>query len=914
VSVAAPPAKTLMVLMFTDIVESVTLKRRIGDAAAARLIRMHDQVFHAIVGDCPDGAVLKDTGDGFLASFATASDAVQAALRFQHELHERTAGEAEPLKVRIGVHLGEVSQLDAEAATGRPKLSGYAVDLTARVMSLALPGQILMTRAAFDNARQYIRHVPWAAAGGEAAAPKWMAHGAYLFKGADEPVEVFEVGEFGRAPLAVPPGSEKARRAVSLDQEETLGWRPAAGLMIPGRKGWMLERKLGEGGFGEVWLGLHERTQMRRVFKFCFDAERLRSFKRELVLFRLLRDSLGDRPDIAKLFEAQVDKPPFYLESEFTEDGSLLEWAEGRGGIDRVPMATRLDIMIRTAQAAAAAHSVGILHKDIKPSNILIYRGDSGEPMPRLTDFGIGVLTDRSQLEKSSIAMTSVTESLVSENDSSRTGTRLYAPPEVLIGRPFTMQGDVYALGVLLYQLVVADLARPLAQGWERDVADAVLREDIARCVEGNERDRLGSATELVERLTDLPLRHRARRRRRAARVAYLATVVLAVMLLVIGAWLVREQRLRRATEHEAAKVRAVNTFLQQMLTSVDPREGGGRNVKVVDILDRAASTVAVAYADDPEIEASLHWAIGNAYRGIEQWESAERELTTALEMQRQALRAPHADIAQTLEDLGAVRWWMRDFEGSRVLQAEALRMREALFGRDDLRIASSLNYLAACDDSLGQWPQAETLHREALAIRRRLAVGRDRELIARSLNNLATCLRRQGRFEEAQPLYLETIEILRELRGPEHMDVAGGLNNLGNLLFQQGRFTEAEPLLREALAIKRNSLGEHSSTALTLYLLGRLLFEQNRLVEAETTLLEALAMRRAVLAPEHPDTVATIRLVAAVHQHRGEFEKAEPLLREALDALGRAQPVNERELAALRQELQDCLDGQASR
>src|SRR5262249_31715021 len=158
------------------------------------------------------------------------------------------------------------------------KLVGMAADLASRVMSLAQGGQILLTRFAFNEARQSI---------GDRASPdvdepplKWVAHGNYLFAGLDEPVEVFEVGVEGLAPLSPPPNSDKSRRSVSLEQEETLGWRPAVGLMVPQRLNWVLQRKLGEGTFGEVWLASNETTHQTRVFKFCFDIERLRSFKR----------------------------------------------------------------------------------------------------------------------------------------------------------------------------------------------------------------------------------------------------------------------------------------------------------------------------------------------------------------------------------------------------------------------------------------------------------------------------------------------------------------------------------------------------------------------------------------------------------------------------------------------------------
>jgi class 3 adenylate cyclase len=273
------PAAQQMVLLFTDLVGSVELKTRFGAPVYAGLIARHDAIFREIVGSTAGSEIVKDTGDGFLAHFANTCDAVIAALRFQFGLH-REPWKPEPLRARVGIHVGEVIEL-AEDVDGRPKLVGLAADIAARLMDLALPGQILMTRAAFDDARQHVHEHP-SVGDAETKPPrlKWMAHGAYLFKGTVEPIDVFEVGAVGVAPAKIPPSGGKARRVVPADEEELMGWRPAVGLDVPGREGWRLERRLGEGGFGEVWLARRQADRAQRVFKFCFDAERVRSLKR----------------------------------------------------------------------------------------------------------------------------------------------------------------------------------------------------------------------------------------------------------------------------------------------------------------------------------------------------------------------------------------------------------------------------------------------------------------------------------------------------------------------------------------------------------------------------------------------------------------------------------------------------------
>src|SRR5207302_8410032 len=139
-----------------------------------------------------------------------------------------------------------------------------------------------------------------------------------------------------------------------------------------GRPHWVISEKLGEGGFGEVWLAEHARTQSKRVFKFCFDAERLRGMKREVVFFRLLKGTLGERADIARVIDYQFERPPFFIELAYYAAGNLATWAARRGGIEKVALAERLRLMAESAEALAAAHSVGVLHKDVKPSNLLI--------------------------------------------------------------------------------------------------------------------------------------------------------------------------------------------------------------------------------------------------------------------------------------------------------------------------------------------------------------------------------------------------------------------------------------------------------------------------------------------------------------------------------------------------------------
>ena len=107
-----------------------------------------------------------------------------------------------------------------------------------------------------------------------------------------------------------------------------------------------------------MWLASHEKTHAKRVFKFCFQADRLRTLRREVILLRLLKENLGDRRDIAQVIDWEFEHPPYFFEMEHTESGDLVEWARRQGGIDKVSLETRLEIVAQTADALAAAHRV----------------------------------------------------------------------------------------------------------------------------------------------------------------------------------------------------------------------------------------------------------------------------------------------------------------------------------------------------------------------------------------------------------------------------------------------------------------------------------------------------------------------------------------------------------------------------
>jgi len=397
----------VLTLVFSDLVDSTKLKSERGDEVAAGLIARHRGRLTAFAAE-HGGRIVDWAGDGCFLTFETPS----AGVLFGLSLQAAHRSETDLPAVRIGIHMGEVTESGPEEGA---RVEGLAVDLAARIQTLALPGQILLSGEVFNSARQRLRSAD--------EALTWLAHGAYQFKGWDEPMLIGEVGAQDTAPLTAPEGSEKARRAVAPTDEDTLGWRPAVGQVIPGRKHWVLEQQLGLGGFGEVWLAENVNSHDKHIFKFCFQPDRVRGLKREVVLFRLLKEKLGDREDIARVLDWEFEQPPYFIEAEYTRGGDLKQWAEAKGGIDKVPLETRLFIVQQVARALAAAHSAGVLHKDIKPGNVLINEVDA-TPKACLTDFGIGLLSDPDALKNQGITATGLTETLVAGSSTSTDSSR----------------------------------------------------------------------------------------------------------------------------------------------------------------------------------------------------------------------------------------------------------------------------------------------------------------------------------------------------------------------------------------------------------------------------------------------------------------------------------------------------------
>jgi class 3 adenylate cyclase len=482
---ATPPgpfafSNNVMVLLCTDIVGSLELKSRLGESAAASIIRKHDRLFKRVINTKEGSEILKDRGDGFIAAFQSASDAISAALLFQYALaHYDLRGER--LHVRIGVHLGEVCsrRTDLEHSI---KLIGSPIDVTARLCDLARPDQILMSEAIFDNARRYVKRHPRIQGVNELPELRWQAHGGYDFKGFDHVIRVYEVGHPEIAPMKKPPDGAKAQAVRQESGTAMDGWRPAAGLHIPGRRNWVLRDKLGEGAFGEVWLAQNSTSAEPRAFKFCFDARSLEALVREQEALHRINSHLGQCRHICRIFETQLDRFPYFIESEYCNRGNIHAWSEFFGGVGAIDTKFLIGMAAQIADALSDAHAVGVTHKDLKPTNILLQEDARGQIDVRLADFGMGEISAGASVarrDSTAAGLMPMRPAFVA-TDPRGSASTMYTAPEVLTGGEWSPKSDVYALGIVLYQMIAGDFRRPIAPGWERQVEDPAVMREIA--------------------------------------------------------------------------------------------------------------------------------------------------------------------------------------------------------------------------------------------------------------------------------------------------------------------------------------------------------------------------------------------------------------------------------------------------
>ena len=574
---------------------------------------------------------------------------------------------------------------------------------------------------------------------------------------------------------------------------------------VPQRPGWRLLRRIGEGASGIIWLARSDAGESRAL-KFADSLEGVRCLKREIALARYLA-SVGDAgAGIVPVLGWNLSHAPFFLELPWMEAGNLHDWARDRGGLAAIPRTDRIDLCVQLCEAVAILHKVGVIHRDLKPENIYPVRDPSAPGGWRmlLADLGAGDTTSSPQLAALGITM-SVLDSVTGEGASRYPGSLLYIAPEVVAGEAPTQRSDVFALGVLLFQLAVADLRRTLAPGWESDVEDPLLCEDIRLAAAANPARRVVDAHGLADRLRSLEARKERReaeerqhaalarqareldRLRRRRKWLAAGTAVL-VGVLSLSLW--QQHRVGRA--HALARAAAADANAQSEISEAvvefltrdvlkqgDPYARSEAPETMRDVLDRAAGTVEQRFAGQPNVAAAIHGTLGGAYEGLNDFARA----VSHFERQVSMLRGVRPRDADAIADASA-RWcaaW--NWEGTLAQPWASCRQARADFVAAGREPALPEVFLSLADSREGRYRDAlARLESWMPAIQH----SNDAELRGFALSFAAIYTSRLGELERHERMTRELLALHES--GGDGMDLAWALTYHGNALLLLGR------------------------------------------------------------------------------------------------------------------------------
>jgi serine/threonine-protein kinase len=581
-----------------------------------------------------------------------------------------------------------------------------------------------------------------------------------------------------------------APRPTSADEERDDPTSPIAG--------YRLGEEIHRGAQGAVYRAEQLATRRTCAVKmllggrFAGERERAR-FEREIELVARLR-----HPSIVTLYESgrsRRGEPWFAM--ELVEGARLDDYARAHA---QSPRAVAM-LLRQVADAIAYAHRRGVIHRDLKPGNIVVDR----DGVPRVLDFGLAradaPAADGGTGQGSAAMGTTMAGEFL--------GTFAYAAPEQLAGDPNGIDSrcDLYALGVVFYECLVgrkpfegarsvaelviqksgATPVRPsaLRAGIDRDLDVIVLRllaadparrydtadalsEDIARFLDGRP---------ILAREDSLAYVVRKQLRRHwiasSAAAALLVTVVVASVLLAI-----------LYANAERARIRSDRTLssFRDAVGSVNPESAaGGAGLTVEEFLELIEQNASEELSSEPAVLAGVLDTIGIVHLGFEDASRAERSLAPAL-ASRRALHArgecSDAELAESLHNMGRVRILQGDLAGAESSYREAITLREQAYGVRDVRTLLSWRHLASCLRRQGRLREARDLYdsieREARATEDYPALE-----MAAIINGRAFIDSAEGNLELALQGYRDALEAVRPALAADDYRVGRSLFNI---------------------------------------------------------------------------------------------------------------------------------------
>lgn len=681
-----------------------------------------------------------------------------------------------------------------------------------------------------------------------------------------------------------------------------------------------VREKIGDGGMGSVYLaeradGRFEQTVAIKILRTAarsatrveyFDAERR-------ILARL------EHPGIARLIDGGETASGLpYLVMEYVAGSPITDYCRA----NRLSIEERLGLFRQVCSAMDHAHRSLVIHRDIKPGNILV--DDQG--VPKLLDFGIARLLSTEPAPQS--------ETGPAETRPARGFTPDYASPEQILGRGLTTTTDVYSLGVLLYELLTG--LRPFQRRGLRPEADSdpgdaatelsapppapsqaaparanELRGDldaiILKAMSFAPEDRYGSVAALADDLeryragqpvaalaasgATYRLRKFVRRNRAGVAAGALAAILAIAYLVTV---LVQTGRLRE--ERNVAD--QVTEFLIESYQRVDPSQSRGETLTAREVLDDAARRIGGELEGQPAVKSRLQKTLGEVYLNLGLFEPAEEMVDGARSLMRaagelesldyaeaalleasllerknlfpealervdeaQRIFAGHGDpaaIARAQHLEAGVRYNQGERDLALTLDRGAWQLEKRTLGPDHLQTLDGAFAVSRRLAVLGYDEEAAQLQDDTLA-RLRAQGLESHPMTAELLRQIAVRERRAGRLDAADELFAESLTIQRRLYGDRHPSIARTLSSLGNLRANQRRFDEAVELFDQALAMGRSIFGENQTRAAMIrFNRGFLLQRMSRDVEAEADIREAIEIRESVLGEASRGSVTT--------------------------------------------------------
>jgi tetratricopeptide (TPR) repeat protein len=639
--------------------------------------------------------------------------------------------------------------------------------------------------------------------------------------------------------------------------------------------------------------------------------------------------AMMSHPCIAKVFAAGSTESgrPFFV-MEYVEGDRITDYSDRLG----LTVPERLELFREVCGAVQHAHQKGIIHRDLKPSNVLVEAPEGSAPTPKVIDFGVAKATGPGAADRTLLT-----------RFGAWIGTPAYMSPEAAQLGVFEIDSrtDIYALGVLLYELLCGTLPFDpdrLHRATEEEVR-RILREEeppppsqrlaalgdaaegiarrrgtdgasLARRLRGDldwivmramEKDRGRRYPAVSELAADLQrhLHHqpvsagppgaayRIRKlvRRHKIAVAAATAVLLALLLGIAGttAGLLQARAAERTARQEARTAQAVSDFLVGLFEVSDPGEARGNTITAREILDDGAREIRNELEGEPTVQARLLGTMGTVYRKLGLYAEASSLLEDSVRIQESRAGADPAELARALKDLGTLEVELGRFERGQELLERALETLRGAPGADEAGRAETLKELAVLYFNKGDPDRAEPLYQESLEIAQRV-LGPEDPLVAWVLNDLGNLARDREEYEEAEALFRRSLEIHETLYGPVHPYVANNLNNLANSYQYQGAYELALPLRERAQEIYEKVLGpDHRLYSLGLANLALLHKQLGAYDEAEALYVQALGTRERALGSSHPDVAVSLYHLAGLYRDQGLYERAEPLYERAL-------------------------------